>query len=145
MIQICYASRAISEQPQLLNDLRNILSEARDFNIRHSITGVLYYADGYFFQCLEGEVEDVEKLLAKLHSDSRHHQIKLFESRSILKASFSEWSMKFVGRNSRIQQYVQSLGYSHFHPYQLYQEDIYRLIDYLTEAKASETELSEMC
>lgn len=145
MIQICYASRATSEQPQLLNDLRNILSEARDFNILHGLTGVLYYADGYFFQCLEGEVENVEKLLAKLHLDSRHYQIKPFESRSIFKASFSEWSMKFVGRNSRIQQYFQSLGYSHFHPYQLSQEDVYQLIDYLTAAKASETQLSEMC
>lgn len=53
MIQICYASRATSEQPELLNDLRNILSEARDFNTQHSLTGVLYYADGYFFNVLK--------------------------------------------------------------------------------------------
>ncbi len=145
MIQICYASRATSEQPQLLNDLRNILSEAHDFNTLHGITGVLYYADGYFFQCLEGEVQNLDKLLAKLHLDSRHYQIKLFESRSILKASFSGWSMKFVGRNSIIQQYFVSLGYSYFNPNQLSQEEMYHLIDYLTDAQSSKTQSSEIC
>lgn len=145
MIQICYASRATSEQPQLLNNLRDIISEVHDFNTRQSITGVLYYADGYFFQCLEGDVQDLDKLLAKLHSDSRHHQIKLFESRSISKSYFSEWSMKFVERNSLIQQYFVSLGYAHFNPNQLSQEEAYHLIDYLTDAIASEAQTAEMC
>lgn len=49
----------------LLQDLRDILTEARDFNDLNQICGVLYYADNAFFQCLEGEREVVERLFEK--------------------------------------------------------------------------------
>ncbi len=55
MKQICYISCATSLQPQLLADLRDILSEARNFNHQHNVQGVLYFADGEFFQCLQGQ------------------------------------------------------------------------------------------
>ncbi|HAD70100.1 MAG TPA: blue light sensor protein, partial [Acinetobacter radioresistens] len=55
MIQLCYASKTTSPSDYLLMDLREILSEAQSFNALNSINGVLFYADQYFFQCLEGE------------------------------------------------------------------------------------------
>ena len=55
MRQICYASTSTSDHVQLLQDVRDILSEARDFNALHNISGVLYYADQHYFQCLEGK------------------------------------------------------------------------------------------
>ncbi len=55
MYQLCYASCSTSDNDKLLEDLRNILKEARDFNVDHEIRGVLYFADQYFFQCLEGK------------------------------------------------------------------------------------------
>ena len=49
MYQFCYASKSTSPKIDLLEDLANILKEARDFNYQHQVTGVLYFADGYFF------------------------------------------------------------------------------------------------
>nr|WP_244926493.1 BLUF domain-containing protein [Acinetobacter terrestris] len=49
IIQLCYTSKKTSNDESILKDLRDILTEARDFNTRHEIHGVLYYADDYFF------------------------------------------------------------------------------------------------
>ena len=52
MHKFCYASESTSEKQHLLEDLTAILSEARNFNYKHQISGVLYFAQGYFFQYL---------------------------------------------------------------------------------------------
>ena len=83
LYQVSYASCATASQDALLNDLRNILTEARDFNVRHNLTGVLYFADGYFFQCLEGEKAVLEILIEKLEKDTRHRNFNLFEYQPI--------------------------------------------------------------
>lgn len=61
---LCQSTERKNED--LLQDLRDILTEARDFNDLNQICGVLYYADNAFFQCLEGEREVVERLFEKL-------------------------------------------------------------------------------
>ncbi|WP_228139517.1 BLUF domain-containing protein, partial [Acinetobacter baumannii] len=71
-VRLCYASQRNEKNEDLLQDLRDILTEARDFNDLNGICGVLYYADNAFFQCLEGEQEVVERLFEKmalLHKD----------------------------------------------------------------------------
>lgn len=89
MYQFCYASKSTSSKVDLLEDLTNILKEARDFNHRYQVTGVLYFADGYFFQCLEGECLTLKSLLLeRLNKDPRHHDIKLFETKEIEYPSF---------------------------------------------------------
>lgn len=64
-VRLCYASQRNEKNEDLLQDLRDILTEARDFNDLNGICGVLYYADNAFFQCLEGEQEVVERLFEK--------------------------------------------------------------------------------
>lgn len=142
MNQICYASLATSKSTQLLIDLRNILTEARDFNVQYGITGVLYYADGYFFQCMEGSEQNLANLLEKLQQDSRHHQIQLFESRQIESRSFAEWSMKFVGRTSQVQQYFLDSGFNSFNPTLLSQDQIQGLVACLSNSQACSVEAS---
>ena len=116
MKRICYVSEATSTPPQLWTDVRDILSEARHFNHLHGIVGVLYFADGQFFQCLEGRSQDLDLLLDKLHQDSRHHQIQLFDAEDIDTARFDQWSMKYVTRASQIQQFFKTLGFEAFSP-----------------------------
>ncbi len=65
-VRLCYASQRNENNEDLLQDLRDILTEARDFNDLNEICGVLYYADNAFFQCLEGEKEVVERLFEKI-------------------------------------------------------------------------------
>lgn len=73
----------------MLQDLRDILTEARDFNDLNGICGVLYYADNAFFQCLEGEQEVVERLFEKIQKDQRHYNINGYAHTPLMNTLFS--------------------------------------------------------
>lgn len=115
-IRLCYASNRNENRDDLLQDLRDILTEARDFNTRHCIYGVLYYADNAFFQCLEGEQHIVEHLFEKIKTDARHLDVKHFSTHYIDDYTFKRWSMKYVQRNTNIESFFLSLGEAHFNP-----------------------------
>lgn len=138
MFQICYASKTTSNDLKILNDLRDILDEARHFNVKHDICGVLYFADEYFFQCLEGDQDTIEMLLDKLFKDPRHHQIKLYQHTEIKHRHFSQWSMKYVKRSSQIQQFFLDQGYEKFAPLCLSQQDLPKLLHLLYEIEETE-------
>lgn len=134
MQQICYASQSTSvDKKRLLVDLREILTEARHFNYQHDISGVLYFADGYFFQCLEGKSAVLQILVEKLLRDPRHHQVRLFEPKQIEAKQFDSWSMKFVGRHSRVQSILNSMGFEQFTPRLFDQHHVENLLSFLRE------------
>ncbi|MFC6053321.1 hypothetical protein A6M14_09880 [Acinetobacter sp. Ac_877] len=135
MYQLCYASCATSDGEKLLEDLRNTLKEARDFNVRHQITGVLYFADGYFFQCLEGDKADLDVLCEMIKKDNRHKGFTLFEYKPIEKQHFVDWSMKYVKRNSVIQQYMRDHGFELFRPKLLQLNQVDELVLLLADIK----------
>ncbi len=124
MQQLCYVSQSKSKKADLVSDLTNILSEARNFNTLNQINGVLYFADGYFFQCLEGDSEKLKMLLKKLYKDPRHENIRLFEIKDIEVQKFSEWSMKYVSKRSDIQGLCQRMGFDEFKPYEFKQHHV---------------------
>lgn len=140
MQQICYVSRSTSLHPQILIDLRDILSEARNFN-NNQVNGVLYYADGYFFQCLEGKAEILEHLLIKLKKDKRHQDIIIFNRKNIEERSFNDWSMKFVGRNSDVQQYLIGIGYLKFEPMNFTQSQVDQFVACLVQSEQNKVEM----
>lgn len=126
-----YASRSISTKENLLVDLRNILSEARDFNFLNEITGVLYFANGYFFQYLEGGKESLELLIEKLKKDPRHTDLNFFAMKSLEKRNLDDWSMKYVKRTSAIQDYLSDCKIFNLDPQSLNQQQADTLIDML--------------
>lgn len=139
MYQFCYASKSTSSKVDLLEDLTNILNEARDFNHRYQVTGVLYFADGYFFQCLEGECLTLKSLLLeRLNKDPRHHDIKLFETKEIEYPSFPDWSMKYISKRSQIQQFCQDMGFNDFNPFAFQQHHVDALLEKLSLEQAEE-------
>ena len=115
-VRLCYASQRNEKNEDLLQDLRDILTEARDFNDLNQICGVLYYADNAFFQCLEGEREVVERLFEKITNDERHHNVKWLCTYSIEQNSFQRWSMKYVQRNSEINKFFKKMNFKMFSP-----------------------------
>ncbi len=131
MYQFCYASQSSSDKEVLLDDLTNILAEARDFNHRHAISGALYFADGHFFQCLEGQLEDLQLLIEKLYSDPRHHSIKRFELRPVEQLSFSDWSMKYISRRDEIRDFCARMGFDSFTPHHFTQQHVDALLTQL--------------
>lgn len=115
-IRLCYASSWKGEQRDLLEDLNHILSCSREFNSNNQINGVLYYADGSFFQCLEGEKLSVTYLFEKIKTDIRHSNITDFGFDPISEISFKKWSMKYVQKKTDIDLFFKALGYGSFSP-----------------------------
>jgi len=93
LVHLIYASaatRRLTEQ-----DLARLLQSCRDNNARLDLTGMLLYADGSFFQVLEGSAEVVHRLYQRIESDARHAQVTRIISEPIPRRFFSEWTMGF--------------------------------------------------
>jgi hypothetical protein len=93
LIHLIYASVATQEFGA--EQLTFLLQQSREPNVRASLTGMLLYSDGNFFQVLEGEPEEVDKLYKKLQQDKRHAQLTLIIREPIAKRDFGSWSMGF--------------------------------------------------
>ena len=138
MLQICYASTSTSDDAQLLQDVRDILSEARDFNTLHDVSGVLYFADRHYFQCLEGDESILRRLMSKLTKDPRHTDIKVFEAKTIQEAHFKTWSMKYVQRMSHFHRQMSEMGFATFEPHAMQQQHVDQLLQALYDARPDE-------
>ncbi|MDE1254677.1 BLUF domain-containing protein [Vibrio aestuarianus] len=79
-----------------LDEIDNILAEAIERNASKNITGVLYYSNYYFFQCLEGTNDDVEEVFSLIKKDKRHTNVMLVEKTSIATREFGEWAMAYI-------------------------------------------------
>ncbi|HVO52244.1 MAG TPA: BLUF domain-containing protein [Thermoanaerobaculia bacterium] len=77
-------------------ELEAMLAESRIRNKAHGISGVLVFVDGAFLQILEGEKNDVLDLMARIESDPRHHDIKVFSEGEVDERAFSSWSMAYL-------------------------------------------------
>ena len=56
---------------------------------------MLLYAEGSFFQVLEGEADVVDALYAKIELDQRHDHVTLIIREPIAKRHFNDWTMGF--------------------------------------------------
>lgn len=136
-VRLCYASQRNEKNEDLLQDLRDILTEARNFNDLNQICGVLYYADNAFFQCLEGEQELVERLFERIKDDQRHYNVKWLCTYSIEKNSFQRWSMKYVQRNTNIESFFLNMGETSFNPICLDEQNLKNFLNELLRAEQS--------
>jgi hypothetical protein len=76
-------------------ELGALLASARENNARLGLTGMLLYAEGSFFQVLEGQADAVDALYAKIERDRRHDQMTLIIREPIPKRHFDAWTMGF--------------------------------------------------
>jgi hypothetical protein len=79
-----------------LDDLEDILEQARIWNATVGITGALVYADGVFLQILEGDRVEVQELMVKILRDLRHETVTVLRECEIPCAVFGSWQMAFV-------------------------------------------------
>lgn len=122
LIRIVYISRSTFTPAVGTNDIEpnvaRILAKSRVNNRKNGLVGVLYFGDGNFFQCLEGESSAVDTLYAKLQKDPRHKDLKMLSRKSIKRLSFVDWAMKFVPLEAQMNQLLKQHGHSSFDPYQ---------------------------
>ena len=63
-------------------------------NNLNSITGILFFDNGYFGQILEGTRSAVDETWGRIQKDPRHQNIELLGITEIEKRRFPKWSMK---------------------------------------------------
>ncbi len=85
--------------------LMRLLESARAFNLRHGITGILFYDNQQFGQAIEGERANVMKVWKRIQEDKRHHRIELLEIREVAERSFPEWLLRFYGGETLVKDY----------------------------------------
>ena len=83
LIHLIYSSVAVSAVSAA--ELQELLITSRRNNARINVTGMLLYADGAFFQAIEGEEQAVLSLYERLTHDKRHHSQTLIIREPIAK------------------------------------------------------------
>lgn len=138
LLQIIYISRSTFESPEVVNKIEpnvaRILAKSRVNNRKNGLVGVLYFGDGVFFQCLEGEEDTVNTLLAKLEADPRHKDLKIISKKYIDQLSFGEWAMKFAPLDEQITKFLKENGFQTFDPYLFSGEVINKFLNQLFNA-----------
>jgi hypothetical protein len=121
LVQIIYISRSTFESTDTVNKIEpnvvRILAKSRINNRKNGLVGVLYFGDGAFFQCLEGEEDTVNNLFAKIEKDPRHKNVKLISRKHISTLSFPDWAMKYALLDEKMGKYLKEQGYQNFDPY----------------------------
>eukprot|EP01027_Heterolobosea_sp_BB2_P011418 GEZU01016608.1.p1 GENE.GEZU01016608.1~~GEZU01016608.1.p1 ORF type:complete len:321 (-),score=56.97 GEZU01016608.1:323-1156(-) len=78
-------------------DLARIQNGAIEFNKSITVTGVLIYTGGYFFQTIEGSDADIDRVFAtRIAPDRRHHDIFVLKVHYIAQRRYPDWSMRTV-------------------------------------------------
>lgn len=85
-----------------LEEIDNILNQSRTRNTDKNITGVLYYSNQFFFQCLEGELSDIEQVFQLIAQDKRHTDVRLVDVSAIDNREFGDWSMAYVFQSEKL-------------------------------------------
>jgi len=94
LIQLIYCSAA--EHEFTPSELTNMLDVSRRHNATVGVTGMLLYAQYSFFQVLEGEQEQVDRLMQLIRQDQRHKSIAIIIREPIAQRSFGDWSMGYA-------------------------------------------------
>jgi hypothetical protein len=135
LIQIIYISRSTfvpaDNSVGIEPNVARILHKSRSNNVKNGLVGVLYFGNGCFFQCLEGEETAVDALYQKLEADPRHKDVRLISKKRIAAKSFGNWAMKYVPIDQAMQKLLLDNGYANFDPYFFDQDMTQKVIELL--------------
>jgi hypothetical protein len=93
MRQIIYRSTTTADSGRAAEDIPGILRQAVARNGVEGITGLLYTEENVFLQAIEGPVQSMAELLARLHGDHRHRDLRILVDRPIEHREFGDWTM----------------------------------------------------
>src|SRR6476660_6592104 len=90
------ANFPVATEHGLHPEVGRILMQSRRNNPRDGLVGGLYFANGWFFQCLEGPHGAISRLLVRLTGDARHTGVQVLDRTPIDARRFTRWAMKYV-------------------------------------------------
>lgn len=94
LIHLIYSSMAV--RPFSQEELTRLLTNARFKNDKLGVTGMLLYAEGSFFQVLEGGPDVLDALFATIKNDKRHDKITVIIREPIARRTFANWTMGYA-------------------------------------------------
>ncbi|WP_018948842.1 BLUF domain-containing protein [Thioalkalivibrio sp. ALMg11] len=139
ILQLVYASRAtFPENPSsqgIEPEVSRILMQSRQNNPRSGIVGALYYGDGHFFQCLEGDPDAVRETVDRIRRDHRHEEVRVLREQPLDSPGFGEWSMKYIPAAKDVRQLLQRFGQRQFDPFAFDNNRIDAMLDLLRQGR----------
>ena len=97
LIHLIYCSASTREMSS--KELIELVTIARKKNDKTGITGMLLYSDKSFFQVLEGDEKQIDKLFQIITSDSRHNKVTTIIKEKIPHRDFGDWTMGLYQTN----------------------------------------------
>jgi methanogenic corrinoid protein MtbC1 len=99
LCSVVYRSRAVES----LSDyqLYELVQTAQSKNAAESITGLMLYDAGRFYQWLEGPVENIGRLMRLIQTDKRHTDIEILSDKPCATRQFGDWKMRLATRGVR--------------------------------------------
>jgi Sensors of blue-light using FAD len=141
LVRLVYASEATfsgnSAAQGIELEVGRILAESRRNNARAQVGGVLYYGNGYFFQCLEGERDAVVGTYQRICTDPRHRNAKILLKGFTKRRLFQDWSMKYLPAEKNLRDFLAQHGLSEFSPFSYDREMVGRLLIFFQQTKES--------
>lgn len=121
LVQLVYISRSqqrgAGRGDVIAPQVAQILVKSRRNNRAKGIVGALYFGNGFFYQCLEGEEQDLLALYETLKTDIRHSDLHIVSLKPIEQKSFGKWEMKYVPAEKDVSQMLSKFGMPQFDPY----------------------------
>jgi hypothetical protein len=102
MRQIVYRSTTTASSGRAADDIPDIMRQAAARNGLEGITGLLYSEDDIFLQVIEGPLDSMSDLVARLYDDDRHCDLKILVDRPIAQREFGDWTMIYRDRRESI-------------------------------------------
>lgn len=141
LVRLVYASEATfvgsSADQGIELEVGRILSASRRNNARAEVGGVLYYGNGYFFQCLEGKRDAVVDVFQRICTDPRHKNAKILVKGFTNRRLFQDWSMKYLPAEKNLRDFLVQHGLKEFSPFDYDREIVDRLLVFFQQAKES--------
>jgi hypothetical protein len=138
LVRMVYVSTSTNTIPEthgnIPKEVGRILMQSRRNNPQREIGGVLYFSNNFFFQCLEGEQEQVERVYNKISADPRHNRIQTLSLKRIDERLFSDWSMKYVALDHQVGRILAQHGKNEFNPYEFNEEMIDKMLGLFMDA-----------
>jgi len=94
--RVIYVSDAAGSAATSLLTLVDILGSSDRNNRRDHITGVLIRHGGRFLQWVEGARVDLDRLMARIATDPRHHGVTVLSDTPVAARTFPDWTMAQV-------------------------------------------------
>ncbi|GGJ42460.1 hypothetical protein GCM10011393_10660 [Sphingopyxis bauzanensis] len=103
---LLYISDTLLPHHTAARELATIVAVSRRNNFARQITGALMVTERHFVQFLEGPDAALEALLAKLHADGRHQNLRVLSDDRARSRHFGHWSLAYCGPQTFLADFI---------------------------------------